>query len=212
MTLSSREIRVLLVADDPLARAGLGALLAGQPGILVVAQLAGEDAAPGDLVMHRPDIIVWDAGWGQDPVGERLSDLKESRVPVAVLVPDQSRASEAWAAGANAILQRDARPAALLAAIYALLAGLLVVAPGLGAVTPRRNGGIQPALPDPLTARELEVLRLLAEGLPNKLISSRLTISEHTVKFHINAILGKLGAQSRTEAVTLAIRVGLVQF
>jgi DNA-binding NarL/FixJ family response regulator len=63
---------------------------------------------------------------------------------------------------------------------------------------------------DPLTPREQEVLQLLAEGLPNKVIAQRLTISEHTVKFHINAILGKLGAQSRTDAVVRATRSGLL--
>jgi two-component system, NarL family, nitrate/nitrite response regulator NarL len=67
-----------------------------------------------------------------------------------------------------------------------------------------------PVLLDPLTPRELEVLRLLSEGLSNKLIAARLGVSEHTAKFHLNAILGKLGAQSRTEAIVQAARLGLV--
>jgi two-component system nitrate/nitrite response regulator NarL len=68
-----------------------------------------------------------------------------------------------------------------------------------------------PGLPvEDLTPRELEVLQLLAEGLPNKAIGLRLSISEHTVKFHVNAILGKLGAQSRTDAVVRATRLGLI--
>lgn len=113
--------------------------------------------------------------------------------------------------GANAILHRDAQAAALVAPIHAVLSGVIVVTPGLRSVTTMRSGGTQPTLLDPLTARELEVLCLPADGLSNKLISERLTISDHTVKFHVNSILRKLGAQGRTEAVSVAIRMGLVQ-
>ena len=74
----------------------------------------------------------------------------------------------------------------------------------------RSEGAGRAALVEPLTPRELEVLRLMAEGLPNKTIAARLEISEHTVKFHVNTILGKLGVASRTEAVVRATRLGLI--
>ncbi len=85
---------------------------------------------------------------------------------------------------------------------------MLSAAPVTAAAPP--FGGDEPALIEELTPRELEVLRLLAEGLPNKTIAQRLDISEHTVKFHVNALLGKLGVASRTEAVVRATRLGLV--
>jgi two-component system nitrate/nitrite response regulator NarL len=109
-------------------------------------------------------------------------------------------------AGARGLLRRDTTPEPLLAALGAVLAGLLVLDPALGGSLATRAA---PPAAD-LTPREVEVLALLAEGLANRAIAQRLAISEHTVKFHLNAILGKLGAQSRTEAVVLAIRLGLI--
>jgi DNA-binding NarL/FixJ family response regulator len=94
--------------------------------------------------------------------------------------------------------------------------GLVVLDEGIAAplLRPQGGGAASPAEPDapvePLTPREVEVLQLLAEGLSNKLLGSRLGISEHTAKFHVNAILGKLGAQGRTDAVVRAARMGLI--
>ncbi|HKZ50710.1 MAG TPA: response regulator transcription factor, partial [Dehalococcoidia bacterium] len=123
---------------------------------------------------------------------------------------DNAQAAEAWASGAQGLLLRDVDAAILLTALRAVSQGLVVLASELAAaVPPARARGAMP-LAEELTPRELEVLQLLAEGLPNKSIAQRLGISEHTVKFHVNAILGKLGAQSRTEAVILATRLGLV--
>jgi len=114
-------------------------------------------------------------------------------------------------------LQRDATGEEIVAAITAVAGGLLTLdrrlAGGLLA-TPEHSPAPTPERladdEEPLTARELEVLQLLAEGLPNKLIAAQLHISEHTAKFHVSAILLKLGAASRTEAVTLAARRGLL--
>ncbi len=110
----------------------------------------------------------------------------------------------------HGILFRDAAPEMLAAAVRAAAQGLRVMDPTL---EPFR-AGLEPieALPlaEPLTERELEVLRLVAEGLANKAIAARLSVSEHTVKFHLNAVLRKLGAQSRTDAVVRATRLGLI--
>jgi len=199
--------RVLIVADDPLARAGLAALLAGQEGCVVVGQAAGDDDLPGAVDVYRPDVLIWDLGWDAGPAPADLPDFRESGLPVVVLLPDVTQAADLWTAGARGLLLRNAAPARLLAAIAAAVLGLAVSDPALAAALPLAR----PAPPtEELTPRELEVLRLLAEGLPNKAIARRLDLSEHTVKFHLNAILGKLGAQSRTEAVVHAIRLGLI--
>src|SRR5690606_25177747 len=127
-----------------------------------------------------------------------------------VLLPDETEAMDAWKAGARALLLRDAAPDRLATALSAAVQGLLVVDPVLArALLPMRERDTEP-LPEALTARELEVLQLLADGLPNKTIALHLRISEHTVKFHVSSILTKLNVQSRTEAVIRATRLGLV--
>ena len=97
-----------------------------------------------------------------------------------------------------------------LAAMVAVAQGLLVLDPRLPVLEPPARDQSQPHVMGELTPREQEVLRLVAEGLPNKSIADHLGISLHTVKFHVNAIMSKLGAQSRTEAVTRATRLGLL--
>ena len=134
----------------------------------------------------------------QDPVGFLLG-IEFGGFPLAV---------NPGAAGAQALLSRDASPEALAAAAVALSHGLQVTDPALAgvsaAVTP------EPGSASLLTPEEQDVLKLLAEGLLNKGVVSRLEVSEHAVKFHVNSIMGKLNAQSRTEAVILATRLGLL--
>jgi DNA-binding NarL/FixJ family response regulator len=137
-----------------------------------------------------------------------LGLLPESAPPVLVLAATENQAAQARVAGAQAFVNRNASPEAMAAAIVALSHGLRVTDPALA-------DGSAPAALGPgsaslLTPREQDVLRLLAEGLPNKGVASRLGVTEHTVKFHVNSIMGKLSAQSRTEAVTLATRLGLL--
>lgn len=196
--------RVLIVADDPLARAGLAALLAGQDGCTIVGQVAGDDRLADNLDVYRPDVLIWDLGWDPDPAA--LPDLGGG-LPVIALLPDPTQAADVWTAGARGLLLRSADAARLVTAITAAAQGLTVLDPALAGALPLDRP--RPPAAD-LTPREVEVLRLLAEGLANKAIARRLAISDHTVKFHINAILGKLHAQSRTEAVVHAIRLGLI--
>jgi two-component system, NarL family, nitrate/nitrite response regulator NarL len=213
------DLRILVIADDPLARAGLASLLAEQPGCAVVGRASGLDDLPALVEVYRPNVLLWDMSWQPDSAIERLAILVENAPPVAVLLPDEGRVAEVWATGARAILRRDADPGQVAAALRALLQGLGVVDDAFAAALARPV-----ALPTPkpwddrqtdplieeLTSRELAVLRLVAEGLPNKTIAVKLAISEHTVKFHVNAIFGKLGVASRTEAVVRATRLGLI--
>lgn len=191
------DVDVLVVGDDPLARHGLTRLLEGEPGVLVAAALGSSelDLAPAAA------IATWDLGWD---AAAGLDRFREARsLPPTLVLASGGVALDALAAGARGVLRRDADGPALGAGVRAVAAGLVALDPSFApALAPAR-----PA-PEALSPREAEVLALLAEGLPNKLIADRLHISEHTAKFHVNAILAKLGAQSRTEAVVRAARQG----
>ena len=204
------RLDVLVVASDPLARAGLAAVLSEEPGCTVIGQVDDGAGLPGSIDFHRPDVIAWDLGWGSPVALERLGDLADAAPPIVALIAHDGDAGSAWSAGVRGVIFRDASGGRVAAALLAAREGLSVldsrVAPAALAT------GNAPAGPESgdLTPRELEVLALMAEGLPNKAIADRLGISEHTVKFHVHAIMGKLGAQSRTEAVTRATRLGLL--
>lgn len=210
MSVKELAVRVLIVADDPLARAGLATLLADPAGCEVVGQVAADSDLAIALEVYRPDVVVWDLGWDPELSLERLVDLTEEESPIVALLPDEANAADAWAAGARGLFLRDVAADALVAALRAVAQGLLVLDPALA--DPSRPFGdlTSEGLAEELTPRELEVLQLLAQGLSNKAIAYQLGISEHTVKFHVNAIMNKLGAQSRTEAAVRATRMGLI--
>ena len=201
------DLRVVVVAADPLARGGLAALLGAEPGLIVSSQLSADDGLDG--LRDVADAVLLDLGAGPRPSPAAVESAARSGLPVLVLVQDEDDAVEAVAAGARGVLFRDAGRERLVSALRAMREGLLALDPGLAALVPRPRPA--PAgLVEPLTPREMEVLQLLAQGLTNKTIAERLGISDHTAKFHVNAILGKLGAQSRTEAIVQAARLGLV--
>ena len=199
-------LRVLVLSSDPLARGGLRGLLAAYGDLIVLA----DRAEAGDL---EPDLdaAVLDLGAGAAlPLG-----LLESGLPVVALVSDPSRAVEAVEAGAAGVLLRDGDGARIHGALSAVVAGLTVVdAPfreALLRVSVALEGEARSdRAGEELTAREREVLALLAQGLANRALGRRLGISENTARFHVNAILAKLGARSRTDAVVRAARLGLV--
>jgi DNA-binding NarL/FixJ family response regulator len=199
-------LRLLVMSADPLARGGLSALLAAVPGLAVVEQAAPGREPRASLGRSAPEVAAFDLGPG-DAFAGPLRDLS-ARLPVVALLAAEPQAAEALAAGARGALFRDAPAERVAAALAAVARGLTVLDAGLAASVFRAPPA--PALDEPLTPRELEVLGLLAEGLPNKAIAARLGISEHTAKFHVNAILGKVGAESRSEAIVRAARLGLV--
>lgn len=148
----------------------------------------------------------------EDPNDRDWRDLAELPLPVLLLLdpansPANSNvANSALRAGIRGAITSDATPQELESAIHAVNAGLVVAAPEFLRDTP----AFVEELLEPLSARELEVLDLVAEGLSNKLIAHSLSISEHTVKTHVASIFAKLGVSSRTEAVSQAVRRGLV--
>jgi DNA-binding NarL/FixJ family response regulator len=209
-------IRVFLIAASPLARAALENRLKSQS-VKIVGRAAVIDALGTDLSDTQADVLVVDAS-GESPEGI-IESLAESdlaaEIPIVVLTEAASPAAsaEALQAGIRAVLPGEISTDQLAAALQAAAAGLVVLHPAeipaaFPAATPASRSLAE--LPEPLTRREREVLQMLAAGLANKEIAARLNISDHTAKFHVAAILGKLGAATRTEAVALGIRRGLV--
>lgn len=197
-------LTVLVVSDDPLARGGLRAMLEASPGI----EIAG--AAPSDAPLPHPvpDALLWDLGPSADVAGEPegVGDL-----PTLALVSGASAARVARAAGALGVVGRALDADRVVAALLAVSTGLTVIAPELTEHLLTADRDVDDVGLEPLTAREQEVLSLMAEGLANRDVALALAISESTAKFHVRAILSKLGAATRTEAVVRAMRGGLLE-
>jgi two-component system nitrate/nitrite response regulator NarL len=200
-------IRVLVAARDGLTRAGLVALISDLPGLLLVGQTEDDEVIPADAELYNPDVVVWEASPGRD----RFPFLRDIAVPVLAIVTDDETAFIAWSMGARGVVQRDVKPPRFAAAIRALAEGLSALDSRFADVPTFSNPNLPSVAAEALTDREFQVLQLVAEGLPNKSIAAKLRISEHTVKFHVNSILGKMRAQSRTQAVTTATRLGLIK-
>ncbi|MGD8759712.1 MAG: response regulator transcription factor [Anaerolineales bacterium] len=200
------ELKVVVMAGDPLAHAGLVSLLEEQTGVTVVPTLPEGDMLDSPLA----DVAVWDLGWQTEEEMARLVALEDAEPPIVALLPDEAYAAEAWAAGVRGLLLREVEIGQLVAALHSVSQGLIVFDARLSRTAAASLAQAEAMPVETLTARELEVLQLMAEGLSNKAIAQRLEISEHTVKFHVNAILGKLGSQSRTEAAMRAARLGLI--
>jgi two-component system, NarL family, response regulator YdfI len=209
-------IRVFIVAASPLARAGLENLLTARS-VKVVGSVATIDSLADQLSDVETDSVLIDlSGEPSEAALAWLTDSDFASEAAIVVLTDHSPASffsEALRAGVRAVLPSDVSPDQLISSLLAAAAGLFIIHPAeVSAVLPAAAPVSQslPELPEPLTRREREVLQMLAGGLGNKEIATRLAISDHTVKFHVASILGKLAASTRTEAVSMGIRRGLV--
>lgn len=193
-------IQVALLTDDSLLRAGLSSLLAQLGSIHIV----DRDAA---------EVALWDAGVDSDKTLARLAELRTLPMPAVAIVADPAHVAPALAAGARGVVLRDQVGPGIHAALAAVRSGLTVMDAQLAESlvpatqvrgTPGKGRG-------ELTERERQVVQLLSEGLSNKLVADRLGISDHTAKFHVNGVMMKLGASTRTEAVVEAMRRGLIR-
>ena len=209
-------IRVFIVAASPLIRAGLQGMLTDSR-VDIVGSAPDLEPISAQLVDVEADIVLVEAAAdAHQELLDMLEDTEIAREYPVIVLSEQIKAdwlSDALRAGVRAVLPREVTPEQLRAALEAAAAGLLIVHPSeLDTVLPATVGSSAPAdeLLEPLTKREREVLQMLAAGLANKEIAARLAISDHTVKFHVASILGKLGASTRTEAVSVGIRRGLV--
>jgi len=205
-------IRVFIVAASPLARASLEGLLKTR-NVDVVGSAPNFESLADQWSDVEADIVFVEAPNGQfEQVIDSLAGSQLSSEASVVVLSEHSEPrwfAEALRAGVRAILPSNISPDELIAGLEAAAAGLIVLHPAeVDGLFPAVEPASSPLAE--LTPRESEVLQMLASGLANKEIAARLAISEHTVKFHVASILGKLGAASRTEAVSLGIRRGLV--
>lgn len=209
-------IRVLVWAKSNITRAGLEAIVQADPRFAATTdQVRGIDLV-SSIRQTAPDIVLADLG--EASIARLLPGQPDQPTvpPIVVLIDGTPRADvlRLLQSGARAVLAREAHPREITAALQAAHDGLAVFSPEvlelLVPTAAELADSDHPAPEEPLTSREIDVLALLAEGAGNKEIASRLSISEHTVKFHVSSILGKLGAASRTEAVTRGYRAGLI--
>jgi DNA-binding NarL/FixJ family response regulator len=207
-------MRVVIASASVLARGGMEALLAAIPAVSVVGSATAEDAGAMTASL-RPDAVVFDAGLGDLAGLEGITRLADEGMgpPVVVLTAQSGATHQLLSFGAAAVLPSDVDAVTLAVALEAVVRGLTII--------PRREAGellpagepVSAKLSPPteaLTARELQVVQAMAGGLTNRQIALRLRISEHTVKFHVAAILSKLESRSRAEAVARAMQLGLI--
>jgi DNA-binding NarL/FixJ family response regulator len=209
-------IRAFIVTASPLGRAGLESNLATE-GVEVAGAFSSVELLADHLVDGGADVILVDASGEQfEPALGSIEQLELTAEAAIIFLADHpapGRLADAVQAGIGANLPTGASPEQLGAAMEAAAAGLVVMDRGdLGLTLPPATSASRTfvELTEPLTPREREVFQVLASGVGNREIATRLTISEHTVKFHVASIPGKLGAASRTEAVALTIRHGFV--
>jgi two-component system, NarL family, response regulator YdfI len=204
-------IRIAVVATSAVRRAGLESIVRNHADF----HLAGSFGSVASLVPFARktelDVIVIDSDSIRDFL---LEPISEAAIVLLTEVSDARSISRLLRSGVRAILSRESDPDNVLSAIYAVYDGLVLLstatAENLAAVYGDQPLELEDEMSEEITSRETDVLRMLAKGLVNKEIAARLGISEHTVKFHISSILDKLGASTRTEAVTLGIRRGLI--
>ena len=234
--------RVLVAAASTVTRAGLEAILARDPALIVVgnADASTPDTLAAEVAAHDPEVVLLELPSMADEESMNnvqmliggTADAGMADIGVVVLTDDASpgRLIDALHHGVRGLLPRGATANEILAAVTSAAAGLVCLPPEWLAVlhddaaltpsSPQRTGDgaslvgtVQPrsgSATPPLTPRELDVLRLIAEGLANKQIAARLGISDHTVKFHIGSVFAKLEASTRAEAVAIGARRGLI--
>ncbi|MGW2489952.1 response regulator transcription factor [Streptomyces sp. NPDC001606] len=213
-------VTVLLVDDEPLVRAGLRAVLEAQADIEVVGE-AADGAAVIPLVRQlRPDVVAMDVRMPlMDGIEATRAVLRTVADPPKILVvttfEDDAFVYEALRAGADGFLLKRARPAEIVHAVRLVAEGESLLFPAsVRRLAARYGDGGGPAPAGPagarLTEREAEVLRLMARGLSNAEIAARLVVGTETVKSHVSAVLTKLGARDRTQAVIAAYESGFV--
>ena len=211
----SKPIRVLIADDHALVRKGLHALISAKPDIEVIGEAADGDEAVQRARTLRPDVILLDLVMprkdGIAAIQEITQENPQARILVLTSFAEDERVFAAIKAGALGYLLKDSLPAELLQAISAVYRGELSLSPSIALKLVRElhRPADLPLTPKPLTWRESEVLKLVAQGLSNQEIAARLVVSERTVGAHISTILSKLHLANRTQAALYALREGL---
>lgn len=211
----STAIRILVADDHPVVREGLVAILSTQQDFTVIGEAGTGAETVRQVQLRKPDVLLLDLEMpGLDGV-QVLHQLHEAQETVRVIIftafDTDERILAAVRAGARGYLLKGVPREQIFAAVRAVHAGNSLLQPIAASRLLRQDGagGAANNATPPLTARERDVLRLLMRGLQNKEIAAELVVTERTVKFHVSAILGKLGAGNRTEAVAIATKQGL---
>jgi DNA-binding NarL/FixJ family response regulator len=206
---AAMPIRILSVEDHPVFRAGLNTIIGAEPDMLLVAQAANAVEAIAEFRRHRPDVTLMDLRLpgtnGTDTLIAIRGEFPQARIIMLTTSDGDGDIQRAMRAGASGYILKSMHMDELLGVIRAVHAGRRHISPEVAARLAEHLGD------DYLTARELEVLRLIRDGNRNKQIADQLSISENTVNFHIKNLMDKLQANDRTHAVTIAVRRGLLQ-
>ena len=214
----TEEIRVLIADDQRVVREGLATLLGLLPGVTVVGAVGDGEQAVSNALELAPDVVLMDLRMprcdGVEATRRLLASNPEAKVLVLTTYADDRSVVEALRAGAQGYLTKDAGAEDIHRSLQQVIRGQTAIDPAVQhhlvqAVAGRSLVAPAPGLPDGLTPREAEVLRLIAEGKSNTEIASQLLISEATVKSHINHIFAKIGVSDRARAVSYAYQRGL---
>jgi two-component system nitrate/nitrite response regulator NarL len=211
----SDQLRVVVVDDHPMFRAGVVASLSSDPTIDVVAEGSSAEEAVRLAEQHAPDVCLLDIampGGGLNAARDITAALPATKVVMLTVSEDEDDLLAAMKAGASGYVLKGAAASELIEVLSKVHSGDVYVAPGLAWGLLREMSRPRPApLKDELSAREREVLELVAEGLSNQEIGDRLGLAEKTIKHYMTSILGKLRVRSRVEAALLAYREGMAR-
>jgi DNA-binding NarL/FixJ family response regulator len=205
----AKPIRILSVEDHPVFRQGLAAIVSAERDMLLVGQASNAVDAVAEFRRHRPDITLMDVRLpgtdGTDALIAIRGEFPQARIIMLTTSDGDGDIQRAMRAGASGYILKSMHMDELLSVIRSVHAGRRHISPEVAARLAEHLGD------DDLTARELDVLRLIRDGRRNKQIADQLAISENTVNFHIKNLVDKLQANDRTHAVTIALRRGLLQ-